>query len=285
MEKLSLGNWIRRVISKKNNPLVMIRDVHRPNPEYWDKYIYEFKNSKYVPPYLDKNNVYTDEVIARSKCIYTQRNINAINAYYSSTNNFGEIHKLLVESFKLVNEGWINNWGKVKMGKIQIVYNFYNLSYYDELLGLLSLGYLFDIDDYTFKLIVDVNDRDKVKDELFEFIIRAKFPERLPIESESYDKYFIVPKAFDSLRKAIKESDKKQASQLVSKFVRSEWYNNHKSCGWSGTHRRENGVYSGYWCWEAAAVTCIMDLDDSSYRNWKYYPKDVVDYFRSQRKA
>jgi len=257
----------------------MIRDMNRPNPEYWARYIYEFKNPSYISPFKDNSTFYNKEVIARSKCTYTQRLLNAINAYYSSTNDFNIMSELVCESFKLVNEGWVNDWGKVQMGKIPVVYNFYDLSFYDELLWLLSLGYLFNVDNKIFKLIVDVIDRDKVKDELFEFIIGAKLTDRAPIGLESYEKYFIVPKAFASLRMALKETDKINASKLVSKFIRTEWYNNHKSCGWTGTHLKDNLVYSGYWCYEAAAVTKILGLDDSSYRDWKYYPKDLLNLF------
>jgi hypothetical protein len=38
----------------------------------------------------------------------------------------------------------------------------------------------------------------------------------------------------------------------------------------------------GYWSWEAAAVTVISRIDDSSYRDKPYYPKDLVDYARIQ---
>ena len=33
---------------------------------------------------------------------------------------------------------------------------------------------------------------------------------------------------------------------------------------------------------EAAAVTVILRIDDSSYRDKPYYPKDLVDYARIQ---
>ncbi|UQV44676.1 DUF1911 domain-containing protein [Janthinobacterium lividum] len=38
--------------------------------------------------------------------------------------------------------------------------------------------------------------------------------------------------------------------------------------------------FSGYWSWEAAAITCLLDIDDSSYRNAKFYPADLVAFHR-----
>ncbi len=45
---------------------------------------------------------------------------------------------------------------------------------------------------------------------------------------------------------------------------------------------RSGVSYYGYWSWEAAAVTVISRIDDSSYRDKPYYPKDLVDYARIQ---
>src|SRR5690606_28895315 len=35
-----------------------------------------------------------------------------------------------------------------------------------------------------------------------------------------------------------------------------------------------------YWSWEAAATTFVLDIDDSSYRDMPFYPKDLADYAR-----
>ncbi|MDC5260008.1 DUF1911 domain-containing protein, partial [Acinetobacter baumannii] len=40
--------------------------------------------------------------------------------------------------------------------------------------------------------------------------------------------------------------------------------------------------YFGYWSWEAAAVTWLLDIDDALYRDHEFYPKDLVDFARTQ---
>lgn len=41
--------------------------------------------------------------------------------------------------------------------------------------------------------------------------------------------------------------------------------------------------YQGYWCWEAAAVVVMMDIDDSTFRDHPHYPKDLVDWAKMQK--
>ena len=68
---------------------------------------------------------------------------------------------------------------------------------------------------------------------------------------------------------------------LVKEFVES-WYKGMKSLAWHGTHSY-GGSYYGYWCLEAALVTALWDIDDSSYRDHLVYPKDLVDWYRAQK--
>ncbi|MBD8563542.1 DUF1911 domain-containing protein [Oxalobacteraceae sp. CFBP 8763] len=41
--------------------------------------------------------------------------------------------------------------------------------------------------------------------------------------------------------------------------------------------------YFGYWALCAGAFTYLLDIDDSSYRNEMVYPRDLVDYARSEK--
>lgn len=67
---------------------------------------------------------------------------------------------------------------------------------------------------------------------------------------------------------------------LVKEFV-DGWYKGMKPTYWHGAHT--DGLYFGYWCLEAALVTVLWDIDDSSYRDNLVYPKDLVDYARQQQ--
>ncbi|OLL28327.1 hypothetical protein BTH42_27720 [Burkholderia sp. SRS-W-2-2016] len=69
---------------------------------------------------------------------------------------------------------------------------------------------------------------------------------------------------------------------LVKEFVEG-WYKGMKPAYWHGAHT--DGLYFGYWCLEAALVTVLWDIDDSSYRDNLVYPKDLVNYARQQAAA
>ncbi|OLL28326.1 hypothetical protein BTH42_27715 [Burkholderia sp. SRS-W-2-2016] len=69
---------------------------------------------------------------------------------------------------------------------------------------------------------------------------------------------------------------------LLKEFVEG-WYKGMKPAYWHGAHT--DGLYFGYWCLEAALVTVLWDIDDSSYRDNLVYPKDLVDYARQQQAA
>ena len=61
--------------------------------------------------------------------------------------------------------------------------------------------------------------------------------------------------------------------------------------GWYTASRREpyyeshtkgrDHSFLGYWAFEAAAVTYLLDIDDSSYRSHEFYPRDLIDFARS----
>ena len=57
-----------------------------------------------------------------------------------------------------------------------------------------------------------------------------------------------------------------------------------KPCYWHGTHT-EGTSYFGYWAFEAALVTVLWDIDDSSYRDNLVYPRDLVDWYRAHGNA
>ncbi len=175
---------------------------------------------------------------------------------------------------QLIHESWDGFWKlKNRDGK---EYDQYTLSPYDEMLWMLSLGYLLNAPNEEYSKLVSVIDQDKVRDKLYEFIITAKITDRAPLKEESYREYFGIPQVFATLRLAIEQQNKKEAERLIKLFLEKEWYKNHKDAGWYNTHKSKHNVYVGYWCFESAAVVKIMGLDDSSFRDNKYYPKDIL---------
>jgi hypothetical protein len=58
-----------------------------------------------------------------------------------------------------------------------------------------------------------------------------------------------------------------------------------KDCYWYDGHKNLGVFFFGYWAFEAGLVTLLWNIDDSSYRDMRFYPKDLVDFAREQAKA
>ncbi|MCU0451622.1 MAG: PoNi-like cognate immunity protein [Bernardetiaceae bacterium] len=69
---------------------------------------------------------------------------------------------------------------------------------------------------------------------------------------------------------------------LMRQFL-SGWYPSMKKAGWHGLHKNgPDGGFYGYWCWEAAGVALAFGIDDESFRDLPYYPKDLAGFARGR---
>jgi hypothetical protein len=62
------------------------------------------------------------------------------------------------------------------------------------------------------------------------------------------------------------------------------WYKAFDGVPWHDGHSVQTEEYSnyhGYWAFDAAAVSVLFDIDDSSYRDHLVYPKDFADWARA----
>lgn len=66
--------------------------------------------------------------------------------------------------------------------------------------------------------------------------------------------------------------------EMLSAYL-AEWYADSRLDPYYESCKRGNG-FTGYWSWEAAAITVILDIDDTDYRTAPFYPRDLVDFAR-----
>ena len=154
-------------------------------------YFSAFINSE-IERYNKFNNWISEGRTPSERIPYVKNNIIEIKiavlvAYYSSNNSFDNLNKILLDVINLMDKSWVGFW-KLKNSKGKEL-DQYILSAYDEMLWMLSLSFLLDVPNSEFKKLVNVVDKDGVKDKLFEFIIRAKLPEREVILNESYQEF------------------------------------------------------------------------------------------------
>ena len=79
-------------------------------------------------------------------------------------------------------------------------------------------------------------------------------------------------------------SESKEVQQKAMKKYLKRWYKSKaiRGCYWRERHSFKPSVHLGYWAFEAGLITILNNLDDSSYRDMSYYPRDMVDYCRAQ---
>ena len=197
-------------------------------------------------------------------------------AMYSMGNSVEDLNLDLPEVLDLICEYWPGTW-KIANNEGQNL-NQYSATAYKDLLRIVSISFLLDIPDDQFFKIIKAIDKDQVKDLVLEEIIVAKISDREQLNKESYLEYFFIPEMFKSLRSAILTKNKLDSEKLVKHFIEEEWFLIQDE-----SHTSEHNTYFGYWCFGAAAITCIKGLDDSSYRDHPYYPKDLADYYRANQ--
>jgi Domain of unknown function (DUF1911) len=115
------------------------------------------------------------------------------------------------------------------------------------------------------------------KDSLFEALLAKLGGDALPVEPPG--KMLKIVKAHPLLLQAI-DAEPKKRPLLMAEFLK-KWYPSMKGCYWYNRHDKVPQNFFGYWAFEAGLVTYLWDIDDKSYRDLPFYPKDLVDYAKS----
>ena len=114
------------------------------------------------------------------------------------------------------------------------------------------------------------------QDLLFEQLVARITPD----VARSSAKKLLYPKAYQPLYDALNAPTDQQAG-LMRQFLHN-WYKRLSNADWHDAHKGPGGGgFDGYWCWEAAGVALAFGIDDTSFREMPYYPKDLADYARA----
>ncbi|OCG40805.1 PoNe immunity protein domain-containing protein [Gilliamella sp. Bif1-4] len=156
----------------------------------------------------------------------------------------------------------------------------------EELSNLLGLCILFERQDW-FEIIVKAVDLDQEnREKAIDSLIATKIP-NYPITEKKTPRSlsFRTP-----LYKAIHAEKPKDTLKFLDEYLR-RWYDGLRKAGyeyidihlWQQGDSRDCCSFYGYWCFEAAAVAYLKDIDDSCLHRFIYYPKDMVEYARNNR--
>lgn len=140
-----------------------------------------------------------------------------------------------------------------------------------------QMARIMPIIDYT-----EATPEGQEKDGLIERLVAPFVADRgiPPYEARRHLPYRKLIKVFDA--------EPQKRPMLILQYL-EYWYEASRREPYYNQHPQadidEGYLYYGYWSWEAAAVTWLLDIDDTVYREHQFYPKDLVDFARSLAKT
>ena len=87
------------------------------------------------------------------------------------------------------------------------------------------------------------------------------------------------PKVYGGLAEIITASPDQRPAKLA-RLVKHR-YQRTAPISWHDSHQAGEGAYFGYWCFEAALVAIVFNVDDRAVLDHPHYPGDLTRYYRS----
>jgi hypothetical protein len=188
-------------------------------------------------------------------------NIASIRALYPTYVEYWDDYARFSEHYKNTPEA-----SKVTVGHFALA----DTEYHD-VLAMVSFGLLLGWKGLVPRLIPILdyrNDRDGLLEHLFAILGCERDP--APHECLRHLPYFKTLKIFTA--------SPHDRPALMADYL-EEWYSASRREPYYDSHKRRNN-FLGYWSWESAAITVLLNIDDASYRNAQFYPRDLVDFAR-----
>ncbi len=140
--------------------------------------------------------------------------------------------------------------------------------------GLICFAILLGLRYQVHQLLPIIDYNNPQKDGMLERLIKFVVPGRGSAPEECtrhlpYSKTFKIFKAGDDER-----------AEAVANYL-DDWFHASRREPYYNSEKRPS--FAGYWAYEAAAITFLLDIDDSAYRDAAFYPKDLADFARSAR--
>jgi len=148
---------------------------------------------------------------------------------------------------------------------------------YQYVMWLLSLAALLGLKEWVPTIATWISTDPEDGQDLLVSRLFGQFGISLPGES------LVHEKPYAALLRA-SETQGEAQQQAMTGYLK-HWYGGMKDCYWYDRHKRLAAGFFGYWSFEAGLVTLLWNIDDSSYRDMRFYPKDLVDFAREQATA
>lgn len=136
---------------------------------------------------------------------------------------------------------------------------------YEDILRVLSFAVLFE-DKSDILSFIESNDaairKDKLLGVIANYIVTNKY---------SVSKEYVVESLYSQLNVFFNAKTKDEKEIALIEYMEN-WYQNSKGASWYDSLDNANNVYYGYWCFEAAALANIYELNIENLSNNQYFP-------------
>ena len=147
-----------------------------------------------------------------------------------------------------------------------------DLAYLDDYvrsLWIVSLGLIFKVNDALWHRILACV-ANEGRDRLLERLAGRRTPGRAQAQT------LLHPKAYALLDLAADQSSPAE----MARFLKA-WYPALRNVGWHDSHKGpDGGGFFGYWAIESAGVALAFGIDDVSFRDLPFYPRDLAEHGR-----
>lgn len=145
---------------------------------------------------------------------------------------------------------------------------------YQEYLTILSLNILVKSGRGMMEKLAaacDTLGSDKLTDRMISYVIPGR----------KMSSKLLWPKSFEKLY-AVFDAKREQQPDIIAEYL-SGWYKGMSKAPWYNSHKNTENecAFNGYWSFELAAVVCLLNIDDTLFRDKLFYPKDFVDFNRN----
>jgi hypothetical protein len=269
-DKLKEESAYRKNIAFKENSIIELKQLLPPKDindkvavAHWEEYI--VNKEGYT---LD---VIYDRQLSRWNDMIGNYSFELLFIHYSVGDDIEIMKPILSQAIKYKSKYWYAS------------YNTYRTQDYFELVSLISLAILLGVSNEDalrlIKMRSIIQRSDFVLDTMLKRLITKEQFEEYSKDFEDY-KYEIwvigSNEPWTYIKALFDLKDKKAQEKYMKITYIKHWYRRCKKTNWHNRHKKNIDTYYGYWSFESVALTQILGLDDSSYRDNKFYPKDMI---------
>jgi len=197
---------------------------------------------------------------------------------YTRVDSFDAIKKHFEELISLL----VTYKQKKYERRITDIFDFKHLE--RDIYPLLAFAIALPISDDTWKMLTDIypEGRDYITDRLIATRTPARKITNFNIWSKTAPAHH---KYFKLLGEALDIDDKEEQIKLIQKHL-EKWHQkkwrDDVSIGSDPDYPKKRPRYYGQFSYEVAVVVMAFDIDDSSFKEDIYYPKELVEYYRQR---